>query len=232
MEIKGYSERGIINSLIFTIGRSKKLMDEFIQLLNISELKTNGEVEDYTVMLEQSFSQFGDADLIIIIHYINPKHNRVLFIEGKVNTYSKKWHLNKRYSKYKESKNEKEKYNGYTSNLFFQLHLKRLLIDKWRTINKSGSVVEPHFKKVRKIGDNKIVKDAFHLINCEKAYYIGLIPSSEKEINGFNLENKTDIHFLSWKDVHNFCLERKGKFQEVLNVFEFNKGQIYRNIKT
>ena len=70
-----------------------------------------------------------------------------------------------------------------------------------------------------------IVKKSFNLINCTKAYYIGLIPSKEKEIEDFKLENKTELHFLSWEEVESFCNDKD--LEEVKKIFNFNKGQIY-----
>ena len=71
MKILGYSERGIINSLIFCIveSKDKELMNKFIELIKIPELTVLGEPNDYTILLEQSFSGFGDADLVIIMEY-------------------------------------------------------------------------------------------------------------------------------------------------------------------
>jgi hypothetical protein len=101
MKILGYSERGIINSLIFSIGDDKELMDEFIKLINIPEIeKLKDTAKDYTILLEQSFSRFGDSDLVIIIHYEKPEDNKVLFIEGKVKTSSGNWNIQSQFDKY------------------------------------------------------------------------------------------------------------------------------------
>lgn len=223
MEILGYSERGIINSLIFCIGEDIALMNKFIKLFKIPELTDLGFPEDYTILLEQSFSRFGDADLILILHYKNPEHKKVIFIEGKVKTFqAKHWYLNREYLKY----NKKEKYTGYSSNLFFQLRLKKLLIDEKENITTNGFAKESTFNDIRKIGNNFIVKKAFELINCSKAYYIGLIPSTEKEIEAFKLENNTGLHFLSWGKVEQFSKE--NNLEKVIKIFSFNKGQIYK----
>ena len=87
MEILGYSERGIINSLIFNIGGKKELMNRFIELIALPAPFELGQPTDYTILLEQSFSDFGDADLVIIIHYEKPKLNKVLFVEGMFSSF-------------------------------------------------------------------------------------------------------------------------------------------------
>ena len=71
MKILGYSERGIINSLIFSIVESNDidLMAEFISLMGIPGLNETEKPSGYEILLEQSFSDFGDADLVIILDY-------------------------------------------------------------------------------------------------------------------------------------------------------------------
>ena len=235
MKILGYSERGIINSLIFSIGEDKELMTRFIGEVMFPEQLKLGNPADYTILLEQSFSRFGDADLVIIIQYENPEENRLLFIEGKVKTYQRKhWSLKKEFEKYseKEQYRNKEKYNGYSSNLFFQLHLKKLMFDNCRLTNFKDGIEELKFGDNRKIGDNKIVIKALELIlNCQKAYFIGIIPTTNDEIedlsNDSNYRSENlKLHFLSWKTVHDFC-KKEDKLKKVVDIFDFNDGQIY-----
>lgn len=223
MKILGYSERGIINSLIFNIGNDKTLLTKFIELINIQDLNQLKKPKDFTILLEQSFSRFGDADLVIIIEYEKPLNKKiVLFIEGKVKTIqSKKWSLTKQYNNFIRE----EKYNSYSSNLFFQLNLKKLLIDNWLEIDKNKGINDPYFNDFRKIGDNAIVKKAFNMVACDKAYYIGIIPSSENDINDFSVKNNEEFHYLSWEKVENFC--KTNGLNEVLTMFEYNRGQIY-----
>ena len=98
MAIYGYSERGIINSIIFAIGDNVPLMTAFINSMNIPESFELGEPTQYDILLEQSFSRFGSADLVVIIKYGNPLHNKVLFIEGKVKTsQTAYWNLENQY---------------------------------------------------------------------------------------------------------------------------------------
>lgn len=229
MKILGYSERGIINSLIFSIVEDKDkglgLMSQFIELIDIPEIKKLDKPKDYTILLEQSFSRFGDADLVIIMHYEKPKQNKILFIEGKVKTYQRKhWSLEKQF----ENFNKKEKYDGYSSNLFFQLSLKKLLVDycaKYEGQKDEKGIEEPKFGDFRKIGKNGIVKKAFEMIKDSQAFYIGLIPSTKKEIDDFEKDNDTELHFLAWKRVHSFC--DTNKLEKVIEIFDYNDEQIY-----
>ncbi|RKR11568.1 hypothetical protein C8C83_3306 [Flavobacterium sp. 90] len=232
MKILGYSERGIINSLIFSIGEDKELMREFVKLINVPEIEEpNNIIIDYTILLEQSFSRFGDSDLIIILEYENPKDKRVLFIEGKVNTSNSNWNIQSQFNKYNASKEgeNKIKPKNYWSNLFSQLHLKKLLVEKWNDIkNDNKFEINEAYLGKRKIGSNPVVLQAFELIKCceKNAYFVGLIPSNESEIEMFKQNNKTGYHFLSWQKVHEFCQDHNLK--KVLEIFDYNKGQIYK----
>lgn len=234
MAIYGYSERGIINSLIFAIGDDNKLMKEFINELKIPKPFELDEPDNYEILLEQSFSEFGDADLVIIIHYKGHIKNKVLFIEGKVKTsQSNHWNIINQLKKFENN----EIYNGYSSNLFFQLHLKKLLADKWDDIKTKGGAFEPRLKKTRKIGENEIVKKAFNKVKDCQAYYIGLIPTTVDDIKAFteNIEYKDitedtvkivkSIHYVSWETVKIFC--EVFKLENVKLNFVYNDKQIF-----
>jgi len=239
MAIYGYSERGIINSLIFSIGNEVQLMNEFIRSLNIPMLFVNDTPIGYDILLEQSFSRFGSADLVIIIKYDKePLNNKVLFIEGKVKTSQKAyWNLVSQYKEFEKRKPEN------SSNLFFQLHLKKLLFSNAPEIanslkaKKEFVVEEDWYGRDRKIGENTIVEKALTMINCSEAFYIGIIPSSVDDINTFlnNVEKSENdpivehIHLVSWHTVQNFCVLEKYKkyFANVKLNFEYNKGQIF-----
>jgi len=200
-------------------------MREFIKLINIPEIEDSDKIiTDYTILLEQSFSRFGDSDLVIILEYENPKDKKVLFIEGKVKTsQSKKWHLERQFEKFERE----EKYTGSSSNLFFQLYLKKILFDnRYSTLLKTG-IEESRYKEIRKIGENKVVLRAFELLlDCSEAYYIGLIPTYEADVIKFEGKTNFDIHFLCWEKVHDFCLKEK-KLEKVIEIFKFNEGQIF-----
>jgi len=228
MKILGYSERGIINSLIFSIGEDKTLMDAFIKEIGIEELFHPEQPKDYEILLEQSFSGFGDADLIVIIEY--KSHKKVLFIEGKVKTfYPKSWSLQKQYDKYKQGE-----YKGYSSNLFYQLYLKSLLFQnkgkiKWEydKVTNFNDVIARCRVRDRKIGKNEIVWKAIKKIaECDQEINVALVPSEKHDINIFDIKLVDyPVHFLTWETVHEFC--KINKLKKTLDIFEYNKGQIY-----
>lgn len=219
--IYGYSERGIINSLIFTIGeRKKELLTEFIKLIELPRKIEIGEPDNYEILLEQSFSEFGDSDLVIIANYKNPSDKKVLFFEGKVKTEKKNWFISKQYEKYING----EKKPSSTSNLFFQLKSKELLI---KYLN--GIIDTDKYGLNRKLGDNEIVLKATKMINLAyQYYYIGIIPNTEVQIKDFldkGYKGELPIKLLAWETVERFCKE--NNLQKVIDMFTFNKGQIY-----
>lgn len=232
MEILGYSERGMINSLMYNIGEDKELLKAFIKLISLPESIDIEDANDFEIIIEQSLSQFGDADLIIIAHCNNNK-KKVLFFEAKVKTTQGNWIIGDQFAKYNVNNEKKGYYKGYSSNLFYQLYLKKLLIDNHSSIVNDG-IVEDKLEKKRSIGGNVIVKNAAKMIGEGTSYYyIGIIPTMDDDIKAF-LNNNNDslkdnfgkeLYFLSWKTIKDFC--EKEKLQKVLKVFEYNDGQIY-----
>lgn len=231
MKIYGYSERGIVNSIIFNIGDNKRLITEFIKLIPV--LSEIDQPDDYDILLEQSFSQFGTSDLIVIAYYNNPKKKLILFFEAKVKANKKNWTLNKHFEYFNSLLDYKEKHdkilNGraphYASNLFYQLYLKEFLI---RNIeNLDNNIPKKDILNIsRKIGNNEIVKKAVEMLkgvrpNC---YYIGIVPSMEKQCMKLNF-NEQMIHFLSWNKIEDFA--KANELNRLLDIFQFNRGQIY-----
>lgn len=226
MKIYGYSERGMINSLMYNIGEDKELLKAFINLISLPESINIEDVDDFEIIIEQSLSQFGDADLIIIAHCNNNK-KKVLFFEAKVKTSQGNWIIGDQFAKFTDK--DKGKYNGYSSNLFYQLYLKKLLIDNYNSIM-NGVIVKDRLGKDRRRGENEIVKKAAKMISEGTSYYyIGIIPTMDDDIKAFldSPKEKYDdnLYFLSWKAIKDFC--EKEKLQKVLKMFEFNDGQIY-----
>lgn len=221
--IFGYSERGILNSLMFEISKDKKLMIEFLKLLPKKIAVKIGTPACFKILLDHSLSGFGSPDLIVIAHYINPKDKKVIFFEAKVKTLGcRNWNLQALYDKYVGVTNEDE-YRQWKmgSNLFFQLKLKRSLVENLDTIRKNN-LIEVGVVN-RRIGNNAIVLRTVDMIDSAAEYfYVGIVPHcnfSQSE------EDNEKYNFLLWKDIEEFC--KQNKLQNVLDMFDYNKGQIY-----
>ena len=220
MKIKAYSERGIINALIYSMHTDEKLANEFINLLLPNyKIKDNS---DITVYVEQSLSDFGDPDLIIKVD------KSLIFIEAKVKTCSNTWKgLKKEFKKYDER---------HTSNLFRQLCLKHELVSKSSFAKTGIKIDDPKIqgskKTARKIGNNNVVLNAFNEIkkNFDNTYYVALVPDSKEDILNFKEVNKKaladigfEISFISWSEI-----EKQFKDTMLISkTFEYNKGQIF-----
>ncbi|MDR1742703.1 MAG: hypothetical protein LBR48_02650, partial [Dysgonamonadaceae bacterium] len=120
VKVLGYSERGIINSIVFYLREHSEQIAEFIPVLGINDIEFLKDC-DYTFLNEQSFSDFGDNDWTIIAQKGTEK--RVIFIEAKVKSFQGKYNIDNEFKKIRDNKN----YKGVSSNIFAQLYYKYLL---------------------------------------------------------------------------------------------------------
>jgi hypothetical protein len=202
-------------------------------------------VEDSKVLIEQSFSDFGDADSLLLIDGSQGKQS--IFIEAKVKTFqSKYWSIEDEFRVFQVGIEEKKKVSS--SNLYVQLYYKQRLVRELQKGNENWRDMELDFpesllsasKKKRKIGSNEVVLKAVDLLRqyCSKAYFVALVPEDgfklrhfyEGVLKDFKPEelpewDVKDWGYVSWKQVEDFC--EKHSLRGVLNVFEFNNGQIY-----
>jgi hypothetical protein len=150
-KVTGYSERGVINSLIYNIFYSKnnlekiKIFLSMICLPNLGNIQNNIRISDFSnvnkveILIEQSFSDFGDCDLVILVekNINSEKVKQAIFVEAKVKTYrvsrSSSWSIAKEYDKFK---------NKNTSSLFFQLYSKMQLIELLKSKQSKNKVKE------------------------------------------------------------------------------------------
>ena len=103
MRVCGYSERGIFNALFYEIAFSPDPIDVFRGLLSLISIP--GQSADFSglqgteVLVEQSLSDFGDSDAIVLLH--GRGFQSVLFVEGKVKTSQKRqWTVHVEWSKF------------------------------------------------------------------------------------------------------------------------------------
>ncbi len=71
MKITGYSERGVVNALFYELaysGNALHLLEQFLSLVECPEFKKlRAALTDAHVLIEQSLSDFGDADAILLL---------------------------------------------------------------------------------------------------------------------------------------------------------------------
>ncbi|MDD5689578.1 MAG: hypothetical protein PHQ76_04795, partial [Caldisericia bacterium] len=70
MEIIGYSERGLINSLCYELKYSQnnlQLLNNLLSSVSFPYISgVNFNIAEVKILIEQSFSDFGDADIVLL----------------------------------------------------------------------------------------------------------------------------------------------------------------------
>jgi hypothetical protein len=223
VKVLGYSERGVINSIIFYLREHPELMGKFLKALEIELPEDFGEDVEYTLLNEQSFSDFGDSDLVIIA---KNKDNKkiVVFVEGKVKTSQGHFSLDTKFEKVKVK--DKEDFKGISSNIFVQLYYKYLLtqLDGKQEYNCSEIG-----KEAKKLGDNDIVKKAYNVYikGAEQYYFVAILPIESNDFQSkfkeLNLNMPTEnIRCVYWGNIEELFIDNP-----VAENFFYNKGQIY-----
>lgn len=105
MNILGYSERGAINSLMFEIAFSSDPKGLLRRLLDRAMFlrcdPPTGEITTATAMIEQSLSDFGDADAVLLLD--RPQLKSAVFLEGKVKaSQAKTWTLTEQFAAFEQ----------------------------------------------------------------------------------------------------------------------------------
>lgn len=217
-EIYGYSERGMMNALFYWNNNVESLK----KLLKISGVENFNSYNNFKIIMEGSLSDFGDSDAILIADNNNEK--TVFFFEAKVSN-GNSYKLHQQFKKFKS----KNSYNGYSSNLFYQLSLKYYLFNmlKWGESNVSEYIKSKGTtsKKPRTVDTkNEIVQKIYELIqSCSKAEYIAITPDSTTQGTIIEyLNNDEDIklfssqlHFVTWEKIIN-------EYDNLTNTLEFN----------
>jgi hypothetical protein len=238
MEILGYSERGIINSLFYEMKFSQnnlRLLNDFLSLISLPYRTVDFRVSDAKILIEQSFSDFGDADVVLLVN--NRGGKQAIFIEAKFKT-----NIRNEFENFKSGIRESEPPRGFSSNLFVQLYFKTRLIkalksrsfeDAKKQLQEEGLQFPECLSKKdrktnsrrrpRKIGKNKVVEDAIRQLKgyCKDALFIALVPDDISRLKDFyqnTLRDRSpkelkelqewDIRnwgYLSWTQVEEFC---------------------------
>lgn len=243
MEIIGYSERGAMNALFYgmALKEDDEAMNKFIHLASI---ENDSRFSDFVIYSEFSLSDFGDPDMMITAK--NKEGKDVLFfIEAKVSCGSY-FDLSKQWERHKKD----------TSNLFFQLRLKKYFFERFKRGNldettNDGSETALEWltrlakrgkgsgENLRYIGKNVVVNRIVNILKEAQigtVYYIAIIPKQEPNIEIKNDEENDkeykDIHFVTWEDIKN-----DGMLKDYVELtIDFNKddkgkSQILNNPK-
>lgn len=251
MKVIGYSERGVVNSLFYEMSyrpspKDKELLGDFVGHMHFPfSTCAVSEIREATVLVEQSLSDFGDSDAIILLD--TDKGPLAIFIEAKVKrSQSGEWGIDREFRAFR---NPAPDLKNHSSNLFTQLYYKLRFANGLRedltNLEKGLSFSKQISKKeTRRIGKNPVVRRAVEeKIGpfLENTRYVALVPDQLKNVEDF-FENtlKTsppegyrewDVShygFLCWSEVEDFC--KKKDLGNTLEVFEYNRGQVYKTL--
>ena len=208
----GYSERGMMDALVFSFMEKPEKLQVFLQKSIRLELAKDDVCDLY---LEHSLSEFGTPDLVIIVsnkEKDNVIYKDAIFVEAKVKAYCG-------LEKFKSNFERPSKYDGYSSNLFYQLYLKNLLVKSKNSDLKKG--VEGKYGELRKIGTNDLVNGFYGIIKeCTTTYYVAIIPEGPTTPAKTKVDEQTSItiNYISWKNIVD-CVN-----SNLLNgVYKYNK---------
>jgi hypothetical protein len=240
----GYSERGIMNALFYEIQNSRNPNKLLSELLSNAKFPCRGtidkDVSSAEILIEQSFSNFGDADLVLLL--VTGRHRISIFAEAKVKpSQSSKWTIEGEYEKFVKGVESRLSSSNLFAQLYHKLRMVNSLSNGGLSALQSGiSFPECSSRPVRKIGYNPVVLKAIEKISqyLDDVYYLAVVPDSSSNLDDF-FENRFkqrsfpnlpewDVHsfgYIAWSDVMEFCVSRK--LESTLRVFSFNEGQIF-----
>jgi len=229
VKVLGYSERGIINSIVFFLREHTDHILGFIKILCIKDEEDFfNDACEYTFLNEQSFSDFGSNDWTIIAEKDGEK--RAIFIEAKR---GKSYKIEEEFKKINEYCIEGKEYKGVSSNIFAQLYYKFLLAQIDNDNEFKGSKID---KGIKKLGGNEVVKRAFNdnIRKVSKFYYVAILPKEvenfSKKFDDLNLGMpEDDIKSVCWEKIKDFFepILIEGQKNQVIENFIYNEGQIY-----
>ena len=246
MRVTGYSERGAVNALLYEIAYSKKplrLLEHFLSLAHFPQGKQIGSgLTDAHVLVEQSLSDFGDADAILLLDAGGAK--TAVFLEAKVKTaQANSWTLAQEFEDFESGCNTIGELSS--SNLFTQLYHKARLIDGLRSggvplLQNGLPFLRPSTRPIRRIGATPIVLRAVGKIIPYQAnvWFLSLVPDTPTAVRRFFDEfpamawplrpDKLDSSRwggVAWKQIEEFC--QQENLTNTSRVLEFNSGQIF-----
>ncbi len=234
IKIYGYSERGAMNALFYGIAyregdgfNGEEAIKELLSLAHIEE-----SFDNFSFYIEGSLSGFGDPDLVIIAD--NKQGEKTcIFVEAKASGLGF-YNLNVQKSNHEEymNKGKDSKYEkGHSSNLFFQLRLKNLLVTSTKEEVKKGTILGSEQRQSpRRLGNNLIVNKFYNEIaSCNEIKYLAIVPELPKKDFDTKNEYGFDIQFVSWEDIKNNSI--LGKY--IKDTIDYNevdgKSEILNN---
>jgi hypothetical protein len=246
MDILGYSERGLINSLLYAIRYRENASTLVSRLMRTahwparSEMATQQFDHCKLIMIEQSFSDFGDADAVLLF---GEERGPSVFLEGKRGS---QFRLAEEWKRFSYACTNRCGFGGLTSNVFCQLHFKQRMVEAVASPASGGDIhcglhfdiPLAHPRRDRKIGRNSVVLEAVRKLapHANDAFFLMMVPEDAAIIERWWRQTLCAARpagpcdfsswgFISIRDIERFCIE--FELDETLQVLEFNKGQLF-----
>jgi len=189
MEVIGYSERGILNALFHNLAQRQDapaLLGELIVGCFPFGTRPFAFVGGQ-VLIEQSFSDFGDADALMLMRGEGENAAKcAIFIEAKVKTCQiRDWLIADEFAVFQHSLNMRVP----SSNLFAQLYHKQRLVDGLQHGGiqrlQEGIPFPPwSSKQIRRIGNNGVVLEATNRLSQHlgEAFFVAIVPDTQERL--------------------------------------------------
>jgi hypothetical protein len=237
IQVRGYSERGMVNSICYEIRYSPnglKLLRDLLTLCTFPRSKPDfSHFRSATMLIEQSFSDFGDLDLLMLLE---GDCTQAVCLEAKVKTFdANNWSLNKEWAGFTHPRTPEDR----RSNLFTQLYRKMRLLKQVR--NMDEEMAADSLANRWSLGKNAVVRKAAHALsaNCAEAWMLALVPESKANAQrffethlsspppGLSEWEYTNFGYLTWHEFADHCESHAAEWPETLANFEYNQGQIF-----
>jgi hypothetical protein len=247
VDIIGYSERGMMNAISEDLAHSGNpdLVGDFLSQFWFQTEPTPDwkNIKQVKILVEQSFSDFGDADMLILIEH-NNRSKKAIFVEAKVSNDTNSWEtIEKRWNEFLYILDVGE---GSTSNLLVQLYRKVRLVEKLR--NEPDQFATDLLIPRGSLGSNQTVGKAAELVRkfvCEgDVYFVAILPDTTdaltqffgEELSSASLGEKLpcwsvqNFGFLSWHKMAEALtkVQTQNRWPRTTATLEWNAGQIFR----
>jgi hypothetical protein len=190
--------------------------------------------------MDFSFSDFGDADTVILINAEGRKIS--VFKEAKVKTCQRTtWSAAEEFQRFMRGTEEQVE----SSNLFAQLAHKGAMVRELRTGSldtlRSGVTFPACSRKqARKIGTNAVVLRGLARVQeyLDETFYVAILPDTSDRLtslfpmianaptaNPYGYLDVDHLGYLRWEDIRTFC--EHSELNHTIAMLDFNRGQIY-----
>jgi len=244
VQLYGYSERGMVNAICDDILHSPDPLQSLRSFLSLCRFPlTDSGTRDFsnvskaTILVEQSFSDFGDLDLLLLLDFADHRPGQAIIIEAKVGRKCMRDHW-KAFHKFMNGDQDQR------STLIVQLYRKMRLMH-----HLGGHSQAPEMHSVWgqwRLGKNTVVLKAAELLKqyLSEPLYITLVPDGPQAVEEFfvnvlqpsvsqlNLpewssQNIQRWGYLTWQQLRDNCLLEEGKWNGTARNLSWNGNQIF-----